>query len=86
IEGDLSWANLSGQSNICGPATATPHPCGTNLNTFGTFRGRLGYAAGAQADWLLYITGGVAIGDVRGWDALGPVSGHDWRAGWTAGL
>jgi outer membrane immunogenic protein len=86
IEGDLSWANLSGRSDTCGATTATPHPCGTNLNAFGTFRGRLGYAAGDQRDWLLYVTGGVAIGDVRGWDALTPASGNDWRAGWTAGL
>jgi outer membrane immunogenic protein len=83
IEGDLAWANLSGRSDVCGTA---PHPCGANLNAFGTFRGRVGYAAGSQGDWLLYATGGVAIGDVRGWDALGPTSGHDWRAGWTAGL
>ncbi len=84
VEGDFSWAELSGRSTVCGPPN--PHPCGTSLNAFGTFRGRIGYVTGAQGDWLLYATGGLAIGDVRGWDALTPASGHDWRAGWTAGL
>lgn len=84
VEGDLAWAALGGRSDVCGPPT--PHPCGTSLNAFGTFRGRAGYVVGAQRDWLLYATGGLAIGDIRGWDALTPASGHDWRAGWTAGL
>ena len=84
IEGDLAWADLNGRSDVCGPPA--PHPCGTSLDAFGTFRGRVGYTAGAQGDWLLYATGGFAVGDVRGWDTLTPASGHDWRAGWTAGL
>ncbi len=65
--------------------TVTPHPCGTKLDALGTFRGRVGYAAGANGNWLLYATGGLAIGDVRGWDSLTPASGSDWRAGWTVG-
>jgi outer membrane immunogenic protein len=85
LEGDFSWADLSGSSNVCGPLTTTPHPCGTNLDALGTFRGRVGYAAGADGNWLLYATGGLAIGEVRGWDSLTPSSGTDWRAGWTVG-
>jgi outer membrane immunogenic protein len=85
VEGDFSWADIKGQSSVCGPTTVTPHPCGTSLDALGTFRGRVGYAAGATGNWLLYATGGLAIGDVRGWDALMPASGNDWRAGWTVG-
>jgi len=85
IEGDFSWANLSGWSGICGAATATPRPCGTSLQALGTLRGRVGHVAGAGNDWLFYATGGVAVGDVRAWDALGPGVGQDWRAGWILG-
>jgi outer membrane immunogenic protein len=85
VEGDFSWADIKGQSSVCGPTTGTPHPCGTSLDALGTFRGRVGYAAGATGNWLLYATGGLAIGELRGWDALTPASGNDWRAGWTVG-
>jgi outer membrane immunogenic protein len=86
LEGDLSWADIAGQSALCGPATPAPHPCGTKLEALGTFRGRAGYAAGANADWLLYATGGLAIGEVQGWDSSTPAAGSVWRAGWTAGV
>jgi outer membrane immunogenic protein len=85
VEGDLSWTDIKGSSPICGPATAVPHPCGTTLNALGTFRERLGYAVGADGNWLLYATGGVAIGKIYGWDTLTPASGSVWRAGWTVG-
>jgi outer membrane immunogenic protein len=85
LEGDFSWSDIAGQSAVCGPTTATPHPCGTKLDALGTFRGRVGYAAGLNGNWLLYATGGLAIGEVHGWDARTPASGSDWRAGWTVG-
>jgi outer membrane immunogenic protein len=84
-EGDFSWADIKGRSEVCGPLTVLPHPCGTRLDALGTFRGRAGLAAGANNNWLLYVTGGLAVGDLYGWDALTPASGHVWRAGWTAG-
>jgi outer membrane immunogenic protein len=61
LEGDFSWADLSGSSNVCGPLTITPHPCGTSLDALGTFRGRVGYAAGADGNWLLYATGSTSF-------------------------
>ena len=85
VEGDFSWSDIKGRSEVCGAATVLPHPCGTNLNALGTFRSRLGYAAGANGNWLLYATGGVAIGNLHAWDTLTPASGNVWRAGWTAG-
>ena len=81
LEGDLSWSDLRGSSNVCGPLMVTPHPCGTNLDALGTFRGRIGYAAGAGGNWLLYATGGLAVGNIHGWDALTPSGDSVWRAG-----
>jgi outer membrane immunogenic protein len=85
VEGDFSWADIKGSSAVCGPLTVLPHPCGTSLDALGTFRERLGFAAGANGNWLLYATGGLAVGRIHGWDALTPASGSVWRAGWTAG-
>ncbi|WP_291576922.1 outer membrane beta-barrel protein [Bradyrhizobium sp.] len=83
LEGDYSWSDISGQSNICG--FGPPHPCGTKLESLGTFRGRIGHTVGAMGSWLLYGTGGLAVGDVHGWDSLFPASGSAFRAGWTVG-
>jgi len=85
VEGDYSWANISGSSNTCGATSPLPHACGTKLDSLGTFRGRIGYAMGATGNWLPYVTGGLAVGDVQAWDALYPASGSDFRAGWTVG-
>jgi outer membrane immunogenic protein len=85
ILGDYSWADISGSSSVCGPNTVAPHPCGTKLDSFGTFRGRLGYAVGPTDSLLPYITGGLAVGNVHGWDSLTPAAGTSVRAGWTVG-
>jgi outer membrane immunogenic protein len=84
LEGDYSWSDIKGQSAVCGPIFAL-HSCGTKLESFGTFRGRIGYAAGDAGNVLLYATGGLAVGDVHAWDALTPASGSAFRAGWTVG-
>ncbi len=83
LEGDYSWSDISGSSQACGPTLL--HACGTQLDSFGTFRGRIGYAAGQTGNVLLYVTGGLAVGDVHGWDALTPASGSSFQAGWTVG-
>jgi outer membrane immunogenic protein len=85
VEGDYSWANISGSSNTCGATGPSPHACGTNLDSLGTFRGRIGYAMGATGNWLPYVTGGLAVGELNAWDSLFPASGSDFRAGWTVG-
>lgn len=79
IEGDVSWANLSGRST-CPNAAYT---CGTNVDWLGTLTGRIGYAAN---NWLLYVKGGWAWAD-EDYDATGPLlytAGHT-RSGWTVG-
>jgi len=83
VEGDYSWANIAGSSGSCGFAPA--HGCGTALESFGTLRGRVGYALGYRGTWLPYVTGGLAVGEVHAWDALTPASGSAFRAGWTLG-
>jgi len=85
IEGDYDWADVAGHSLACGSDSATPHPCGSSLDSFGTFRGRIGYAAGSTGSLLPYLTGGLALGNVRGWDSLMSTSGSSVRPGWTAG-
>lgn len=85
LEGDYSWANISGSSPVCAANTATPHPCGTKLDALGTLRGRVGYAMGPSGSVLPYITGGLAVGDIQGWDRLTPSEGSGFRTGWTVG-
>jgi outer membrane immunogenic protein len=101
IEGDFDWSGIRGSSDnrptlpvaggfICnGPVAAGGNgfTCHTDNRWLATVRGRLGYAA---SNWMPYITGGLAIGDVRARidsDPLLPVFGgdSDIRAGWTLG-
>lgn len=49
----------------------------------GSLRARLGYAV--QDNMLLYVTGGLALGNVRLSDALAPASQSRTLAGWTVG-
>ena len=85
LEGDYSWSDIKGSSNLCGLASGIPHPCGTKLRSFGTARGRVGYTFGSTGNWMLYGTGGLAVGDIYAWDSFTPASGSKFRAGWTAG-
>jgi outer membrane immunogenic protein len=85
IEGDYDWADVAGRSLACGGSSATPHSCGSSMDSLGTFRGRIGYAAGSTGSLLPYLTGGLAVGNVRGWDSLISVGGSSVRPGWTAG-
>jgi outer membrane immunogenic protein len=80
LEGDGDWANIKG-SSACPTAAFT---CTTSDTWLATARGRLGIAAN---EWLLYVTGGGAFGDVQ-LGVTGPVnlSGQSGnRAGWTVG-
>ena len=54
--------------------------CTTNVDAFGTLRGRLGYA---WNNVLLYGTGGLAYGSIQ--SNLDGGSVTNWRTGWTAG-
>jgi outer membrane immunogenic protein len=85
IEGDYSGSHVAGSSNGCGTNSSAPHACGADMQSFGTLRGRLGYASGSNGAWLPYVTGGLAVGEVKSWDAFWPASSGDFRAGWTLG-
>jgi outer membrane immunogenic protein len=80
VEGDGDWANIKG-SSACPVATFT---CATGESWLATGRARAGMTAN---DWLLYITGGGAFGDVQT-RVTGPVAfaGQSInRVGWTVG-
>jgi len=75
LEGDLDWANVKG-SGSCGVLGT----CETKNDWLGTFRGRLGYSFGRV---MPYITGGLAVGNVKTSSAAG--SNDDTRAGYALG-
>jgi len=81
IEGDFAWANISGDRNCGGN-----WECRSKIESFGTVRGRVGYAWDAL---LVYGTGGLAMGDVnlREHETVtgDRVSRTHFRTGWTAG-
>lgn len=80
LEGDIDWANIRGSASFApGPVVFT-----TELRWLGTVRGRLGYAWNG---FLPYVTGGLAVGDVRGSvvTPLAAATGTDTRTGWTVG-
>jgi len=76
LEGDVDWTNIDGTSNaICAAG------CKTSNNWLATVRGRIGYAFDR---FLPYITGGLAIGDIKA-SQPGFAGAKDTNAGWTAG-
>jgi len=78
IETDLDWARINGSTPGCFAGN-----CFTNIQAFGTLRGRLGYAIN---NWMPFISGGLAYADIRaGQDGFGGTSNDQWRAGWTIG-
>jgi len=82
FEADWDWANIDGDINT--PACASSR-CFTDLRSFGTARGRLGYA---WDNWLIYATGGVAMANIwTGQDHCSSAlicAARD-GSGWTAG-
>ena len=78
LEGDFDWARINGSTN-CGGATT----CFTEMRNFSTVRGRLGWANG---NWMPYLTGGLALANIRAGQNFPGVQASDtWRAGWTIG-
>ena len=78
IEGDIDYAGLKG-STACGAGT-----CETKDSWLGTVRGRLGYAG--WNNWLPYITGGLAMGDIKASSTTTGLTASKTRLGWTLGL
>jgi outer membrane immunogenic protein len=77
FEADGDWSGLNGNRTTAG----CPTGCSTSDTWISTERGRIGYAF----DRLLpYVTGGLAVGDIRA-SANGVGSGSAVNAGWTVG-
>ena len=77
VEGDISWSDISG-SGPCGAGTR----CTVDNNWLGTVRGRLGWAAG---QFMPYVTGGLAFGDIDVRRTGGFGSASSTEVGWTLG-
>jgi outer membrane immunogenic protein len=74
LEGDIDWSGIKG-SSACGALS-----CETRNDYLATVRGRIGYSF----DRIMpYLTGGLAVGNVKASTALG--SNDESRAGWTLG-
>jgi outer membrane immunogenic protein len=77
LEGDLDWAHLRGNNAGIG----CPLGCSTRNDWLSTVRGRVGYAFG----WAMpYVTGGLAVGDIRA-SSSGFAGATETNAGWTVG-
>ena len=94
LETDLQYSAQRGSISGCSiagcPLGSAFGSASTALKWFGTFRGRLGWLPTDRI--LLYVTGGLAYGQIdTGYIsgvsgvALLPASTSIWRAGWTAG-
>jgi outer membrane immunogenic protein len=76
LEGDIDWTNLRGSTG-----SAVCVGCGISNSWLATVRGRLGYAMNR---FMPYITGGLAVGDVK-LTVPGFAGTSDTRVGWTIG-
>ena len=80
VEADINLADIDGSSSACGGT----HRCGTELEGYGTLRGRVGTYLGTST--LIYATGGLAVGRIHAYDRLDPsFEGTKTKAGWTVG-
>jgi outer membrane immunogenic protein len=76
VEGDVDWSNIRG-SSACGAGFS----CETKNDWLATARGRIGYAFDR---FLPYVTGGLAVGDIKS-SVAGVGSSTNTKAGWTLG-
>jgi outer membrane immunogenic protein len=76
VEGDIDWSNIDANGN-CGAGTN----CRIRNDWLGTARGRIGYA---MDRFMPYITGGLAVGEVKA-NVTGNPGASDTRVGWTLG-
>ena len=78
VEGDIDWSGLSGST---ASAACPGGNCGTSQTWLSTVRGRAGYAFDR---FLPYVTGGLAVGDIRA-ATPGLPGGSATNTGWTVG-
>jgi outer membrane immunogenic protein len=98
IEADIDCANITGNTNLnnaVGGFVPVTIQVANTLDRLGTVRGRLGWLAGPQSNFLLYATGGFAYGrNTLELSAICPTCGppanlyaqdRATKTGWTAG-
>ena len=78
FEADIDWADMKGDT-ACGGGS-----CETEMDWFGTARLRIGYAG--WNNWLPYLTGGAAFGDVKADLTTTGSTASSMQIGWTAGV
>ena len=78
LEGDVDWSNLQGTTTT---SAACPPGCTTGNDWLATARGRAGYAFDRV---MPYVTGGLAVGDIKA-STPGFAGSSQTNAGWTAG-
>jgi outer membrane immunogenic protein len=76
VEGDIDWSNIRG-SAACGAGFS----CETKNSWLSTARGRVGYAFDR---FLPYVTGGLAVGDIKN-NVTGVGSATSTKAGYAIG-
>jgi outer membrane immunogenic protein len=76
LEGDFDWSGLNGSSAAAG----CPLGCSTSETWLSTVRGRFGYSFDRV---MPYVTGGLAVGDIRA--ATAGFGGSSVNPGWTLG-
>jgi outer membrane immunogenic protein len=83
VEGDMSWSNASGTAPFIPPFNTTKHAA-TKESWLATARVRLGFVPADR--WLTYVTGGVALADVKA-QILEDTTFTESpiRGGWTVG-
>jgi outer membrane immunogenic protein len=78
LEGDVDYSTIkASDTTICGGAG-----CEVRNDWLGTARGRIGYAG--WGNWLPYITGGAAYGDIKFTNPFGASESQN-KLGWTLG-
>jgi outer membrane immunogenic protein len=77
LEGDVDWSSLKGSTT----SAACPAGCTTADDWLATVRGRAGYAFDR---FMPYVTGGLAVGDIKA-STPGFAGATQTNAGWTAG-
>jgi outer membrane immunogenic protein len=86
LEGDGSYTQIQGSTTGTGtPGGCFGAVCSSNLQTLGTFRGRLGLA---WDNIMPFVTGGLAVGSLNGSEGVTGTaggSGTTTLVGWTAG-
>jgi len=77
LEGDIDWTDVRGTTGV---GACAAFACRTDSDYLATVRGRLGFAADR---FMPYVTGGLAVGNIRASDIVGGI--NQTNAGWTVG-